>query len=214
MTIRTVIADDHPLILEALSGLFALEPDIEVVERCTDGLRALRAIEEHRPDVAILDISMPRMDGLSVAKEVQRRGIPSRLVLLTATLNEDQVVDAVRSGVRGMVLKQMAPNLIVQCVRKVHEGGHWVETASFARALEKIVRGDISAQEPPRQQIFTPREMDIVHRVTRGLLNKQIADELGISEGTVKAHVHAIYKKLGISSRVELTNWAHDNRIG
>ena len=123
MAIRLVLADDHPLVLDGLESLFRLEEDIQAVARCRDGEETLGAVREHRPDILILDIRMPKLDGLDLIRAMRRERLPTRVVILTAALDEEEVLEAIRLGVKGVVLKEMAPRLLVQCVRKVHAGG-------------------------------------------------------------------------------------------
>ena len=211
MPISLVLADDHPLLLNGLENLFRLEKDIQVLARCGDGVEALRAVREHRPDILILDIRMPRMDGLAVLRALKMEKLRTRVVLLTVALDEDEVLEAIRLGVRGVVLKEMAPQLIVQCVRKVHAGGEWLERSSVGRALEKMLRRDPITQGIAG--LLTARETEIVRLVASGLHNKEIAGKLTISEATVKLHLHNIYEKLGVDGRVTLTLYAKDKGL-
>jgi DNA-binding NarL/FixJ family response regulator len=211
MAISLVLADDHPIVLDGLENLFRQEADFTVVGRCVNGEEALRAVREYRPDVLILDIRMFRMDGLAVLREMKKEGLSTRVVLLTVALDEDQVVEAIRLGVSGMVLKEMAPRLLVQCVRKVHAGEQWLERQSFGRAMERMLRREAGAREIAG--ILTPREIEIVRMAATGLRNKQIAEKLFISEGTAKIHLHNIYEKLGLSDRLELARYARDKGL-
>jgi DNA-binding NarL/FixJ family response regulator len=211
MPIRIVIADDHPIVLDGLEQLFRLEEEFEIVARCVNGLQAIEAVEAHHPDILILDLRMPQRSGLGVLRELKERGLDTRVVVLTAALDEDEVVDAIRLGVKGVVLKEMAPRLLIQCVRKVHEGGQWLEKDSIGKALEKMLNRPGSL--PAGAGSLTPREVDVVRLVAEGLRNKEIADRLQISEGTVKIHLHSIYEKLQIGGRVELSVFARDRGI-
>jgi DNA-binding NarL/FixJ family response regulator len=211
MAISLVLADDHPIVLDGLENLFRQEADFTVVGRCVNGEEALRAVREYRPDVLILDIRMFRMDGLAVLREMKKEGLSTRVVLLTVALDEDQVVEAIRLGVSGVVLKEMAPQLLVQCVRKVHAGEQWLERQSFGRAMERMLRREAGAREIAG--ILTPREIEIVRMAATGLRNKQIAEKLFISEGTAKIHLHNIYEKLGLSDRLELARYARDKGL-
>jgi DNA-binding NarL/FixJ family response regulator len=211
MPIRLVIADDHPIVLDGLERLFQADRDFSVVARCTDGEEALRAAREQRPDVLILDIRMPRRDGMGVLREVRKAQLPTRVVLLTGEVDEDVVVEAIRLGARGIVLKEMAPSMLVQCVRKVHAGEQWIERRSFGRALEKMLRREAGAREAA--SALTPREIAITRMIGGGLRNKEIADKLSISEGTVKIHLHHIYEKLGLDGRVALSLYARDKGL-
>ena len=211
MPISVVLADDHPLVLDALENVFRLQEDIVVRARCGDGVEALRAVREHRPDVLVLDIRMPGMDGLALIRELKKEKLPTRVVLLTAALDEEEVLAAIRLGVKGVVLKEMAPRLLVQCVRTVHAGGDWLEKQSVRLALDKLLRREAGAREVAR--LLTPREIEIVRMVAGGLRNKEIAAKLHVNEGTVKLHLHHIYTKLGVNSRVALTLYAQDRGL-
>ena len=211
MTIRLVLADDHPLILDGLEQLFHLTGDFEVLERCVSGDEALRAVERHRPDVLVLDIRMPGMGGLDVARELRSRGLPTQVVILTAALDENELMGAIRLGVAGVVLKEMAPRLLVQCVRKVHAGEQWVENRSMREALERMLRRESGAQEAAG--MLTPREIELVRMVAQGGRNREIAEKLNITEGTVKAHLHNVYKKLKLETRVDVRRYAEEKGL-
>ena len=204
--IRLVLADDHPIVLDGLEQLFGTEPDLEVVARATSAEGAVRALEEFRPDVLVLDLAMPGHDGLWVMEQAVARKLPARIVLLTAHVDEQKLLDAVRLNVAGVVLKEMAPRLLVECVRKVHAGEKWLERHSVSRAMERMVRRESELQRLSR--LLTPRELEIVRLAAEGLRNKEIADRLTITEGTVKIHLHHIYEKLGVTGRPQLILYA------
>jgi DNA-binding NarL/FixJ family response regulator len=212
MPIRLVLADPHPLLLDGLTALFRKEADMKVVARCGTGEETLQAVQKHRPDVLIFDISLHGKDGFAVLQEIARRQLPTRAVLLTSELNDKAAVKAVRSGVSGIVLKEMAPSLLVQCVRKVHAGQQWLERSFVGRVLDKLVQQDGSRQEIER--MLTERELEIVRLITRGLRNKEIAQQLFVSEGTIKVHLHHIYTKLHINNRLALFRYAHTEGLG
>jgi DNA-binding NarL/FixJ family response regulator len=211
MSIGLVLADDHHLILDGLESLFRLEEDFQVLARCTNGEETLKAVKRHRPDILVLDIRMPGKDGLKVAGEIRSEGLPTRIVLLTAELDEQQLLDAVNLGVQGIVLKEMAPQLLVQCIRKVYSGGLWLEGNSAALALEKLVKQ--AAGVRVAADLLTARETDLIRMIAKGLRNKEIAERLFISEGTVKVHLHHIYEKLGIDGRLALLRFAQDKGL-
>lgn len=209
--IRVVLTDDHPIVLDGLEQLFLREKDFEIVARCVDGEEALRAVKHHKPDVLVLDIQMPRMNGLQVLREIHEQKLPTRVVLLTAALDEDQVMEAMRLGVAGLVLKEMASKRLVQCVRHVSGGDQWLESSLVSKALEKMMKREQGSREVAR--VLTPRETEVVKMVATGLRNKEIAEKLQISEGTVKIHLHTIYEKLHITGRVELSLFARDKGL-
>jgi DNA-binding NarL/FixJ family response regulator len=211
MNIRLVLADDHPLILDGLEQLVRVAGGFEVAERCVSGEETVAAVERHRPDVLVLDIRMPGMDGLAVMREIRRRRLPTRVVILTAAIGEDEMLEAVRLGVAGVVLKEMAPRLLVQCIRKVHAGEQWVENRSLRGALGRLLHREAGAQEAA--QILTPREIQLVRLVAQGLRNREIAEQLHITEGTVKAHLHNVYRKIEVETRVAVRRYAEEKGL-
>lgn len=211
MGIRLVIADDHPLVLNGLVNIFQIEKDFELVASCTNGADALEAIRRHRPDVAVLDIRMPEKDGLAIMRALLAEKLPTRFVFYTGEINEDQYMEAIRLGVRGIVLKEMDPQYLVQCVRKVHAGEQWTERHMARLSFEKLLRRETGANEIA--SLLTSRETDILKQVAKGFSNKQIGENLYISEGTVKVHVHNIYEKLNLNNRVSLMNYAQEKGL-
>ena len=204
--IRLVLADDHPIVLDGLEQLFSTESDLEVVARATSAEGAVRALEEFRPDVLVLDLAMPGHDGIWVMEQAAARKLLARIVLLTAHVDEQNLLDAVRLNVAGVVLKEMAPRLLVECVRKVHAGEKWLEKHSVSRAMDRMVKRENELQRLSR--LLTPRELEIVRLAAEGLRNREIADRLTITEGTVKIHLHNIYEKLGVTGRHQLILYA------
>ena len=211
MSIRLVLADDHPIVLDGLETLFRLEPDFDVAARCVNGEETVVAVRRHRPDVLVLDIHMPRKDGLAVLRDLQHDKLPTKVVLLAAVLEEDEVLEAMRLGVRGMVLKELAPQMVVQCVRKVHAGEQWLEKHAVSRVVDSLLRREAGEREAAN--VLTPREIEMVGMVARGLRNKEMSKRLAISEGTVKIHLHHIYRKLKVENRVELILYAQSKRL-
>jgi len=211
MPIRVVIADDHPIVLEGLAQLFALEKDFEVVERCHDGEEALDAVERLNPDVLVLDVRMPKIDGLGVLRELAARKSPTRVVLLTAEITDNEVLDAVRLGVSSIVLKEKASQTLLQAARAASRGEQQLDDRSVRRALDHLLRREAGVAAARR--VLTSRELEIVRMLAAGLRNKQIAEKLSITEGTVKIHLHSIYGKLGVSGRVELMIYAREHAL-
>lgn len=206
MKIRTVIADDHAIVLEGLEQILKLEEDIELVARCIDGEQALKTVRSFRPDVLVLDLRMPVMDGLAVLREIKREGLPTRVVLLTAGIDDDEMIRAIRFGVSGVILKVMASRLLIQCIRTVAGGGRWIEKDSADRSVQRTTTDSHGTG-------LSPREIEVVRMVSRGMRNRQIAQELFISEATVKVHLHNVYEKLSLKSRVELGLFAREKGL-
>lgn len=201
MPIRVGIIDDHQIVLHGLRQLFERQEDFDVAFCCADATAAVAAVAEHRPDVVILDLRMPERSGLDVLRTLAAQGLASRVVLLTAAIRDGEVVEAVRLGAMGLVLKESSPEVLLQCVRTVNRGGQWIERETLARAISTL---DREATAPAPGETLTPREVEMVKMVAQGLRNKAIAERLSISEGTVKVHLHNIYEKFGVDGRLEL----------
>ena len=202
MSVTLILADDQPIILYGLEQLCAGEQDFHVAGSCATGEETLKAVRRHRPAVLVLGLRLLAKDGLTVLRELRSEGLPTRVVVFSLALDEEQVVEALHLGARGVVLKDMAPQLLVQCIRKVHAGGEWLERGSVARLLGRIRQREIKVQGDGG--VLTRRELEVVHMVARGLSNQAIGKRLSIGEGTVKVHVHHIYRKLKVPSRVAL----------
>ncbi|MGI8427629.1 MAG: LuxR C-terminal-related transcriptional regulator [Actinomycetota bacterium] len=202
MSVTLVLADDQPIILYGLEQLFAREQDFHVLVSCATGEETMKAVRRHRPAVLVLGLPLPAKDDLMVLRKLRAEELPTRVVVFSPALDEAQVVEAIHLGARGVVLKDMAPKLLVQCIRKVHAGGEWLETRSVARLLGRIRQREVKAQGDGG--VLTRRELEVVHLVARGLRNQTIGERLSIGEGTVKLHVHHIYVKLKVTSRVAL----------
>ncbi len=211
MAITLVLGDDHPIVLSGLENLLRLEKDFNVVAQCHTGDEVLQAVRKYKPDILILDIRMPGKNGLEVLRQIRKETLPTRVVFLTAALDEEEALEAIRLGISGVVLKEMAPKLLIQCIRKVHAGGQWLERSSFGHALETVVRREAGTRE--MGGTLTPREVEIVRLLAGGLRNKEIAQRLFISEGTVKIHLHHIFEKLDINSRLALTLFARNKGL-
>jgi two-component system nitrate/nitrite response regulator NarL len=210
MTIRLVLADDHPIVLDGLEQLFLLEKDCEVVARAKNGDEALRAVRQFQPDVLVLDLRMPGMDGLAVLEEMQREALPTRVVILSA-MNSDDLFEAIRLGARGVVLKDMAPRLLMQCVRTVHAGGKWLEKGVATCAVDKLL--ECEAGIKAIAETLTPRELQVARMIAKGVPSKTVASRLAISEGTAKLHLHHVYEKLKVEGRLGLMRFMHSRGL-
>ena len=192
-----VLCDDHPLILRGLVDLIAADTGMEIVATCGDGEEALEAIVEHSPDVAVLDISMPRQNGIEVLKHVARRRWPVRVVFLTGCITDEQVVQAIAAGAHGIVLKESAAASLVDCLRHVAGGGKWLPSNIVQPAISRAS----AARRASPFETLTRREKEVARLIADGLSNKDVAGRLGMSEGTVKIHLHNIYSKLNVDNR-------------
>jgi DNA-binding NarL/FixJ family response regulator len=206
MTLRILLADDHPLVLDGLENLFRTEEEFEVVARCVNGRETLAAIHRHVPDVLILDLRMQEIGGLEVLRRLNEERIAVRTVVLTAGMREREMMEAVRLGALGVVLKESAPGVLVDCVRAVARGERYLQPRFLQQAMA-------TASMNPPEPALTPRELDLVRMVAQGLRNRQIAERLFITEGTVKVHLHNIYDKLGLDGRLALLRYAEDRGL-
>ncbi|HOI73764.1 MAG TPA: response regulator transcription factor [Syntrophales bacterium] len=211
MAIRLVITDDHPVILNGLESLFQLEEDFELVAMCSNGEETLDAVRSHKPDVVVLDVRIPGKDGLALARQMQDEKPAPKIVLYTAEVSEDQFMEAIRLGVGGIVLKEMEPEHLIQCIRKVYAGEQWIERRTAWLSLEKLLKREADAIE--LTSLLTAQETRILKLVAKGLSNRQISENLCISEGTIKVHLHNIYKKLNVKNRVSLLRYAQEKEL-
>ena len=206
---RVLLADDHPLLLRGLADLVAMESDFDVVCSTTRGNHALALIGELHPDLAVLDVTMPDMDGLTILRKASQANLPVRIIFLTATITPAQIAEALAFGAWGLLLKESAPDALIDCLRAVVAGTRWLPDELLARADVEWTDGGLS-----RLEALTRREREIVDLASRGLSNKAIAASLGSTEGTVKIHLHNIYQKLQVNNRTALVALSFEMRGG
>jgi DNA-binding NarL/FixJ family response regulator len=190
--IRIIVADDHVTVREGLAAIIGRQPDMQVVAEAANGGEAVERWLEHRPDVLVLDIRMPILDGISVIGRIRATAPEARIVVLTTFETDHEVSAAIKGGAKGYLLKDAPRELLVETIRRVHAG----ETCIPAALLAKLVAGMTS-------EGLTDRELEVLKLVARGLPNKEVATTLTISETTVKTHLRAIFAKLGVLSRTE-----------
>jgi DNA-binding NarL/FixJ family response regulator len=213
MPITVALADDHPIVLDGLEQLFSLHRDIQVVARCTNADEALRAVRLHKPNVLVLDLVMPGASGLELLRALNPAELAvTKVVLLTAVADDDQLLTAIRLGAQGLVLKEMASSLLVDAIREVHSGAQWLETGLGGRALRRLLGRETRASHDAAQQL-SARESEVVQLVAQGLRNRAIAERMGITEGTVKVHLHNAYEKLGVTNRIELMIYVREHEL-
>ncbi|MEO8125801.1 MAG: response regulator transcription factor [Bryobacteraceae bacterium] len=213
VTIRVVLADDHPIVRDGLRKLLTLEDDIVVVGEASDGREVLQVVQDTEPDVVILDLRMPNLDGLSALQALQQFNKKAKIIILTASEDKNEFVQAMKLGCSGIVLKQTAPELIIKSIRKVHAGEIWLDSHTTAAVMRQfaapgdVIGGGGSGKTRERSPLST-REREIVGLVAQGYKNKEMAEKMFISEQTVKNHLHNIFDKLGVSDRLELALYA------
>jgi len=207
--VHIVVVDDHRIFRDGLCKLLGMEPDFRVVGETGDGEHALELVRELHPDILLLDLAM-HPDGLEVLRKFADQPTNStRPILLTAAISNPQIVEALRLGVRGVMLKEAATAVLIKCIRSVASGQYWIGNEAVAD-LVKLVR-EITAPMPKRncpKNGLTPRELQVIATIVAGYSNKEIAQKFTISEDTVKHHLTNIFDKLGVSSRLELATYA------
>lgn len=203
MNLRVLVIDDHTLFREGLQGLLTRR-SIEVVAATGNGSEALTLAQHHNPDIVLLDMRMPQSDGITVLKQLLENGMTMPIVILTTSSDERDLIEALRSGARGYLLKDMEPDELVAALRDIN-AGKTVVAPNLTQILAEVVQGKsaIPDMESSPFDELTPRETEILGLLAEGQSNKVIARNLGISDGTVKLHVKAILRKLEVHSRVE-----------
>jgi len=212
--IRILIADDHPIVRDGLKRLLLLQEGFTVVGEAADGIEAVRRTEELKPDLLLLDLTMPRMDGLGVLKALAGAPWEPRCVLLTAAIEREETVQALRLGVHGIVLKESVTELLYKCIRAVMNGDFWVgheRIGDLLQTLGELERGPRRASTPASS--LTPRERQVIGAIVEGATNKDIGERFGLSEQTVKNHLSHIFDKLGVSNRLELALYAVHHQL-
>lgn len=211
--ISVVVADDQELVRAGFSLLLERVPDIEVVGEAEDGVQAIALVQQHRPDVALLDIRMPRLDGLSVARQVVDDVPETRVIMLTTFDSDDYLHDALDAGASGFLLKSSPPERLITAIRIVAAGDALLDPAVTRRVIEGFTRPSAVPDAGPELRRLTERELDVLRQVARGLSNVEIARELFITEATVKTHVARLLAKLGLRDRVQAVVYAYDHGV-
>ena len=202
MVYSVLIADDHPILLGGLKALIDVDPDFDVVATAADGAQALEELRTIEPDVAILDLNMPLLNGLDVLGSAISPGLKTRFVILAAAVTDDDIHRLVTAGAKGLVFKEAAPQLLIDCLKTVVSGGTW-----YSDDIADIVsrQGKEKRLWQERFSSLTEREIEITRLASEGKSNKEIAYELQLVEGTVKVHLNNIFRKLHVATRAELS---------
>lgn len=203
---RVLVAEDDPLTLSGISMLLD-KTNFEVVATVNTGTAALDALPKVRPDMLILDNSMPERTGLDVLRTLRHRGDNRSVILLTGGINDQATKEAMQLGVDGIVIKSTAPRDLLTCLETVVQGRRWLDQEVMQRAMQLAMSPD-GPRDP--LEVLSARERAVASLAQRGLRNKEIADELGLTEGTVKVHLHKVFEKLGVRGRTELILLAQD----
>jgi two-component system nitrate/nitrite response regulator NarL len=206
VTITVIIADDHPIVLSGLTGLIDAHAEFEVIAAESNGLDALRAIADLKPQIAVLDLNMPEKTGLEVLEELQGSGAATKVVLLAASATDAEIFDVMSMGASGLLFKDEATERLIDCLRAVADGRGWADTSRSQEPLER----ELGRRErwERLESLLTGREAEIVDLVVTGVANKDIAFRLNMTPGTAKVHLNNIFRKLNVSSRAELIGLA------
>jgi DNA-binding NarL/FixJ family response regulator len=207
--IRVVIADDQALVRGGFRAILSAHPDVEVVAEAGTGAEAIEAVANHRPDVALVDVRMPELDGIEATRRIKASNNDCRVLILTTFDVDEHVYDAFRAGAAGFLLKTVSPEELVGAVRAVHSGEALLAPTVTRRLIERFVMSPRPAPDP-RLQSLTDRERDVLRLVAQGLSNSEIAAELFVSHGTVKTHVGRILTKLDLRDRVQAVVLAYE----
>jgi len=213
--IRIVIADDHPIFRDGLRRLLELEPGMTVVGEAGTGEQATERVAELRPDILLLDLAMPRSGGLGVLQELAERGDPVRVIVVTAAVDREDVIRALRLGARGLLLKESATKMLYSCVRSVMKGESWIahqQISDLVKSLQESAQQGAGRAGTPAA-LLTRRELQVIAAVIDGASNKDIGERFNLSEQTVKNHLTNIFDKLGVSNRLELALYAIHHKL-
>ncbi|GAA2858178.1 response regulator transcription factor [Streptosporangium fragile] len=214
MTISVLLADDQAMVRASLRVILEDQPGIEVVAEAADGDEAVTLARRLRPDVCLVDVQMPRLDGIAVTRALAGPGVPAplRVVVVTTFDLDEYVYGALRGGAVGFVLKDAGPDLLVGAVRAAHAGDALISPSITLRLLRHVTSSGAPAARRPAQPL-SERETEVVRAIARGRTNQEIAAELFISLSTVKGHVSTIMAKLGVRNRVEIASWAWESGL-
>ncbi len=204
-SIRVFLCDDHAIVRQGIRALLATEAGIEVVGEAADGVQAVAELESLEADVILMDLMMPRMDGIEAIAQIKAARPEARILVLTSFASDDKVFPAIKAGALGYLLKDSGPEALVRAIHQVHRGESSLHPSIARKLLDELSRpaGEQSLPEP-----LTARELEVLRLIARGLSNQQIADQLVISEATVRSHVSNILGKLQLASRTQAALYA------
>jgi DNA-binding NarL/FixJ family response regulator len=216
VTIRVLLADDQALVRGGFRAILDAEPDIEVVAEASDGAEALELAARHRVDVALMDIRMPRLDGIEATRRLlaEARSPPTRVLVLTTFDLDDNVYEALRAGASGFLLKEVLPEQLAPAVRIVAAGEALLAPSITRRLIERFAQGPVPGRQPGTSlEELTPRELEVLRLLARGMSNAEIAQQLIVGEATVKTHVAHVLAKLNLRDRIHAVVFAYESGL-
>jgi NarL family two-component system response regulator LiaR len=210
--INILICDDQAIVRKGIRALLATEPNIKVVGEAENGQEAISQVEELRPDVILMDLVMPELDGIEAIRQITARRPKARILVLTSFATDDKVFPAIKAGALGYLLKDSSPEDLVQAIQHVHRGEPSLHPTIARKVLQELSRPEETVK-PPTSEPLSEREVEVLRLVARGLSNQQIANQLLISEATVRTHVSNILSKLHLASRIQAALYALDQGL-
>lgn len=203
--IRIFITDDHAIVRSGIRALLATEPEIDVVGEAATGEQAISGVKEQQPDVVLMDLEMPGMDGIEAIQQIIGKNPGARILVLTSFATDERVFPAIKAGALGYLLKDAGPEALVQAIRQVHRGESSLHPKIARKLIEEMAH---PAEHPPTADPLTAREVEVLQLVAQGMSNQEIADKLVIGEATVRSHVNSILRKLHLASRTQAALYA------
>lgn len=223
--IRVLIADAQPIVLEGLRSVLGQYPDIEVIADAADGVETIDKTVHLEPDIVLLDLRLPRVDGLTVLRSIQTRVPRSKVILFASAESKEEFVEAMKLGCSGILLKETSTALIEKSIRRVQAGEIWLDSTTTAAVIRHFAspkdfpaahapsHGSGNGKAPRERAQLSQREREIIVLIAQGYKNKEIAEKMFITEQTVKNHLHNVFDKLGVSDRLELALYAIHNSL-
>jgi DNA-binding NarL/FixJ family response regulator len=208
--IQVIIADDHRLFREGIRLILREEADIQIVGEAANGLQTLSAVEHLKPDVVLLDIAMPEMDGIQVIVPLRQKSPRTKALMLTASVDEAKIFKSLKAGAKGYLSKDSSVSDLVKAIRAVHRGELWVERKLISRFFDQEAAVNSGGGNPrdKTEEGLTPREQEVLRLLVTGCTNKEIGEKLFISEKTVKSHLNSIFRKLNVTRRLQAILYA------
>jgi len=210
--ITVAVVDDQRLVREGLLTMLRLMPEVELVGAAADGLQALELIAERRPAVVLMDLRMPRCDGVEATSRVRDEYPSTRVVVLTTYADDESIFGALQAGARGYLTKDAGPEELLRAIQTVHAGQALLDPIVQARLLDRFGKGP-PRQASPAPDGLTRREIEVLGLIAQGLSNRQIQEQLSVTEATVKSHVNSILAKAGLRDRAQAVSYAFRNRL-
>ena len=199
-TIKVLIVDDHPIVRQGLATVLEQQEDLSVVGQAVDGVEAVAQAHELQPDIILMDLQMPQMDGVEAITKILGERADAKIIILTTYATDEYIFSGIEAGARGYLLKDSPPNEVVTAIRTVHQGESMIQPRVASRLLDRL--GQLSHVHPP-ETILSQREIEVLRVMATGAANKEIANQLQIGQSTVKTHIVRIFNKLGVNGRTE-----------